>query len=113
MSQIDKIIYFPLLFWFFILMLFFYTHLYSYFLNDFIHILKSRLIWFTDARDLAWSSDHWDFVFFDIMKVYVFVIFIFIFNCLKMIRQINIIQKHKKFYKINYLRIALASIGRP
>ena len=53
MSQIDKIIYIPLLFWFIILILFLYFIIFSYFLTTFLTILKIRVLYFNDLVKLC------------------------------------------------------------
>lgn len=50
MSQIDKIIYLPLLFWFIILILFLYFFVFSYFFSIFLSILKVRIIFYKEIR---------------------------------------------------------------
>jgi len=51
MSQIDKIIYLPLLFWFIILILFLYFFVFSYFFSIFLSILKVRIIFYKEIRN--------------------------------------------------------------
>jgi hypothetical protein len=51
MSQIDKIIYLPLLFWFIILILFLYFFVFSYFFSIFLSILKVRIIFYKEIKN--------------------------------------------------------------
>jgi len=51
MSQIDKIIYLPLLFWFIILLIFLYFFIFSYFFSIFLSILKVRIIFYKDIKN--------------------------------------------------------------
>jgi len=51
MSQIDKIIYLPLLFWFIILLIFLYFFIFSYFFTIFLSILKVRIIFYKDIKN--------------------------------------------------------------
>jgi len=51
MSQIDKIIYIPLLFWFIILILVLYFFIFSYFFSIFLTILKVRIIFYKDIKN--------------------------------------------------------------
>lgn len=50
MSQIDKIIYIPLLFWFIILLIFLYFIIFSYFFSIFLTILKVRVIFYKEIK---------------------------------------------------------------
>lgn len=51
MSQIDKIIYIPLLFWFIILILVLYFFIFSYFFSIFLTILKVRIIFYKEIKN--------------------------------------------------------------
>jgi len=51
MSQIDKIIYLPLLFWFIILLFILYFFIFSYFFSIFLSILKVRMIFYKDIKN--------------------------------------------------------------
>jgi len=51
MSQIDKIIYLPLLFWFIILLILLYFFIFSYFFSIFLSILKVRIIFYKDIKN--------------------------------------------------------------
>ncbi len=51
MSQIDKIIYIPLLFWFIILIVILYFIIFSYFFSIFLTILKVRIIFYKDIKN--------------------------------------------------------------
>jgi hypothetical protein len=51
MSQIDKIIYLPLLFWFIILLFILYFFIFSYFFTIFLSILKVRIIFYKDIKN--------------------------------------------------------------
>ena len=53
MSQIDKIIYIPVLFWFIILISILYFIVFSYFLTVFLTILKIRVLYFNDLIKLC------------------------------------------------------------
>ena len=53
MSQIDKIIYIPVLFWFIILISILYFIVFSYFLTTFLTILKIRVLYFNDLIKLC------------------------------------------------------------
>lgn len=46
MSQIDKIIYIPILIWFIFLFIFFYFLIFSYFLSIFLTIMKVRTLYY-------------------------------------------------------------------
>lgn len=52
MSQIDKIVYIPLIFWFIILMLALYFIVFSFFLTIFLTIFKVRVLYFNKLNDL-------------------------------------------------------------
>lgn len=51
MSQIDKIIYIPLLFWFIILIVILYFIIFSYFFSIFLTILKVRIIFYKEVKN--------------------------------------------------------------
>lgn len=51
MSQIDKIIYLPLLFWFIILLFILYFFIFSYFFSIFLSILKVRIIFYKEIKN--------------------------------------------------------------
>lgn len=51
MSQIDKIIYLPLLFWFIILLILLYFFIFSYFFSIFLSILKVRIIFYKEIKN--------------------------------------------------------------
>jgi len=51
MSQIDKIIYLPLLFWFIILLILLYFFIFSYFFSIFLTILKIRIIFYKEIKN--------------------------------------------------------------
>ena len=53
MSQIDKIIYIPLLFWFIILIIVLYFLIFSYFLTIFLTIFKVRVLYFNSLTKLC------------------------------------------------------------
>lgn len=52
MSQIDKIVYIPLIFWFIVLMLILYFIIFSFFLTIFLTIFKVRVLYFNKLNDL-------------------------------------------------------------
>jgi len=52
MSQIDKIVYIPLIFWFIILMIVLYFIVFSFFLSIFLTIFKVRVLYFNKLNDL-------------------------------------------------------------
>jgi hypothetical protein len=52
MSQIDKIIYIPLLFWFIIFIVFIYFFVFSYFLTTFLTIIKIRVLYLKNLNKL-------------------------------------------------------------
>lgn len=51
MSQIDKIVYIPLIFWFIILILVLYFIIFSFFLTIFLSIFKTRVFYFKKLND--------------------------------------------------------------
>ncbi len=51
MSQIDKIVYIPLIFWFIILVLVLYFIVFSFFLTIFLSIFKVRVLYFNKLND--------------------------------------------------------------
>lgn len=53
MSQIDKIVYIPLIFWFIILMLVLYFIVFSFFLTIFLTIFKVRVLYFNKLNDIC------------------------------------------------------------
>jgi len=67
MSQIDKIIYIPLLFWFIILIIILYFIIFSYFFSIFLTILKVRIIFYKDIKN-------------NCIKKYINIIYIYILN---------------------------------
>lgn len=54
MSQIDKLVYMPLLFWFWILFVLFYFFVFSYFLSFFFYTFKTRLFLFNELINLSY-----------------------------------------------------------
>lgn len=52
MSQIDKLVYIPLIFWFIILMIILYFIVFSFFLTIFLTIFKVRVLYFNKLNDL-------------------------------------------------------------
>jgi len=53
MSQVDKIIYIPLLFWFIILILILYFIIFTIFLSYFISISKGRIIYIQNIINIS------------------------------------------------------------
>jgi hypothetical protein len=53
MSQIDKVIYIPILFWFIILFIIFYGFIYSLFLSSFFYVFKIRNQFFLSLEILS------------------------------------------------------------
>ena len=51
MSQIDKIVYIPLIVWFIILILVLYFIVFSFFLTIFLSIFKVRVLYFNKLND--------------------------------------------------------------
>ena len=51
MSQIDKIVYIPLIFWFIILIFILYFIVFSFFLSIFLTIFKVRVLYFNQLND--------------------------------------------------------------
>lgn len=53
MSQIDKIVYIPLIFWFIILMLILYFIIFSFFLTIFLSIFQVRVLYFKKLNNVC------------------------------------------------------------
>jgi len=95
MSQIDKVIYIPLLFWFWILFISFYFFIFSYFLAFLYSTLKLRNLFFDKLIDLCYNSYYFiellfyftnntkSYTFFNI--IYVYFKSIWYFSLLKVI----------------------------
>lgn len=66
MSQIDKVVYFPLLVWFCVLFLIFYFFMFSYFLTYFFYAFKVRLYFFNELINFCYNV----YFFFELFIIY-------------------------------------------
>lgn len=90
MSQIDKIIYLPLLFWFIILLILLYFFIFSYFFSIFLSILKVRIIFYKEIKNNSIQK------YINLLNLYTFnFILINLFATIlnKFINKINLIKK--------------------
>ena len=101
MSQIDRVVYVPLLFWFCILFAFFYFFIFSYFLSYFFFVFRTRKI-FIDMLfvHLFNSFFVYDFIFYFFIELLNKIVNKNLFNYLKTEK---LFRFEYNYYYFNYI----------